>query len=275
MKRMLLVLAVVSAILALSCDNPASDPPASDPPVQVVAPTAPTNVRIESGALLWNAVSGADSYRVFLSSDGSTWPATATASQTGTSFSPLAAGSYYAVTAVNTGGESTKSSPAVLSAPTVPTNVRIESDTLFWNAVSNADSYKVFLSSDGSTWPATAAANQTGTSFSPLAAGSYYTVTAVNGGGESAKSSPALYGAPPAPKNLTIINNNMLSWDAVPCATSYSVYYSSDNTVYEITQWTGVTATQQTVSDGDGGYYKVSALNVSSEGTLSDPVHKL
>jgi hypothetical protein len=156
--------------------------------------------------------------------------------------------------------------------------VRIESGALLWDAVSNADSYKVYLSSDGSTWPATATASPTGTSFSPLAAGSYYTVTAVNTGGESAKSSPlVLYGAPPAPKNLrieTVGADDYLIWDAVLCATSYSVSYSSDGTVYppeEVT--TGISVTQKIIKGV--GYYKVSAFNGSSEGAFSAPFQKL
>lgn len=164
------------------------------PPVTPEGLTA-TATGTSSIALSWNSVENATSYKVY--QDGN---AIATVTTTSYNVDGLDEGTYYCFTvaAVNSVGESAKSGSACATTwlpqpPTVPTNLLAtpggESVSLTWEAAERATSYRVY---NGNTL---VAENVQGTSYvvTGLTAGVEYcyTVTAVNKGGESAKSEEA------------------------------------------------------------------------------------
>jgi hypothetical protein len=120
------------------------------------------------------------------------------------------------------------------TAPATPKNLRIitgpgGSPTLAWDAVPGAKDYKVYCSCCWEAWPL----NDKETSSTSIACGGegYFTVSAVNSGGESPKvEPPVLNGRPAAPRNVRIDNSTsppLLRWDAVLGAESYTVYRST------------------------------------------------
>jgi hypothetical protein len=168
---------------------------------------APQNVSLAPGSgkitVQWDAVTLADSYKVYYSV-ASTRPEEAAQSDlTGTSavISGLSNDTpYYVwVQAVNLGGSGAVSGRAqislILEAPqTVTLSAGDGSLTASWGAVTLADSYKVYVS-DTSTRPQEAAQTATGTSalVTGLSNNATYHVwvQAVNAGGDSAFSEPA------------------------------------------------------------------------------------
>ena len=175
-------------------------------------PSTPTGLSAsQSGSTVlvsWSSVSGATSYRVYRSSSSS-GIYTQIGTPIGTSFtdsSPLTGNNSYRVSAVNSAGESSQSSPVSVNftsgggvtIPNAPTSVTAsrtprssEYVTISWNAVSGATSYRIYysMSANGNyQWISTA----TGTSserFFHNDLTSYWKVTAVNTAGESALSS--------------------------------------------------------------------------------------
>ena len=116
------------------------------------------------------------------------------------------------------------------TAPTAPTNLRIiagSPPTLAWDAVEGAESYNIYRSCEWDAWPSLNDKAVEETQF-PIEDDGYYTVTAVNAGGESSKAGPpVLDGAPSAPRYVRIDKvgaQHFLKWDAVLGATSYAVY---------------------------------------------------
>ena len=174
-------------------------------PTSTPAPQAPSNLSssniIQTGFTLnWNSVSGATSYNIYKNS--SLYANNVTGTSTG--ISGLTSSTTYSmqVSAVNAGGESTKSSalsvttsapaPTPTPSPQAPSGLSSSSIsstgfTLNWNAVSGSTSYNIYK--DSSLY----ANNVTGTStgISGLTSSTTYSiqVSAVNSGGESTKSS--------------------------------------------------------------------------------------
>ena len=217
-------------------------------PVDPTAPTTPDNVKAVAFSestikLTWNASENTLSYNIYKGED------VVATSVTETSYmvEGLEAGTKYCftVTAVNGDKESAKSSEVCATtfeakpeAPAAPSNLKAEPLTestikLTWDAVEGAKIYNVYqgivklLSVSETTHIATS-----------LQAGREYcfTVTAVNDGGESAKSKEACATTlveegvekPATPQNFTmkalVKNELQLSWDAVEGATEYNIY---------------------------------------------------
>jgi fibronectin type 3 domain-containing protein len=141
-------------------------------------PDTPAGVQAEAGSsgsisVSWNAVTGADSYKVFYGTSASSIDSPAGA-VTGTSYthSGLEANTtyYYRIKAVNSAGESGESSPVSATTqasggnggtttPGVPTGVTATaySDTsvfVTWNAEPNAVSYRVYYENPNASSPA-------------------------------------------------------------------------------------------------------------------------
>jgi fibronectin type 3 domain-containing protein len=195
-------------------------------PASSSAPATPTGLTATAGnaqaALSWNAVAGATSYNIFRSTtpggEGSTaYQTTTTNSFTDTGLTNSTA-YYYQVSAVNTGGQSSKSvevsaTPQV-PAPAAPTGLAANPGdgtvTLSWIAVSGASSYKIYRGTASGT-EALVQSGVTGTTYADagLTNGTtyYYQVSAVNGGGESPHSAEASampqVAAPAAPTSLS------------------------------------------------------------------------
>ena len=126
--------------------------------------------------------------------------------------------------------------PDALDTPVAPTvkltyNLKLE---LIWKDVTGEDHFRVSRRAlpDGAWQNLTTIKGLTYTDYYPVSGNIYeYRVTAVNGTLESPPSAPAVfhYGPPPAPVATAVLESGTaarISWQPVPEAASYSVYYA-------------------------------------------------
>ena len=219
-------LLALTALVISACDS--TNLVISDSP-----PAAPSNLEAlvseSSVSLSWDAVSAADSYKIYR--DGALLSSVSTESF---SQSNLDDGTYlYEVASVNDYGESAdRASISVnASAPEAPTDLRASfsgsSVVLSWSAVSNASGYEIYR--DGNL---VASIDTHSFSQNNLADGTYlYEVASINDYGISearASVSVSVDQLPPAaPSDLKAsvsASSVSLSWSAVDEANSYRVY---------------------------------------------------
>ena len=232
-------------------------------------PAAPSNLEAlvseSSVSLSWDAVSAADSYKIYR--DGALLSSVSTESF---SQSNLDDGTYlYEVASVNDYGESAdRASISVnASAPEAPTDLRASfsgsSVVLSWSAVSNASGYEIYR--DGNL---VASIDTHSFSQNNLADGTYlYEVASINNYGISearASVSVSVDQLPPAaPSDLTAsvsASSVSLSWSAVDEANSYRVY--RDDSLLGTVSSNGFSETGL----ADGTYlYEVSAVDGAGE----------
>ena len=176
------------------------------------APSAPTGVSATvSGSQIkvsWNSVSNATSYKVYWSESGNSYNTTiGTTSNTYIYDNVPYENNYYKVKAINDYGESELSSYAYChyssggggggggSAPSAPTGVSAEVSgsriKVSWNSVSNADSYTVYWTSNGSGYSSIGTTSTTYFYDNSPSADNYYKITANNSFGSSTYSSYA------------------------------------------------------------------------------------
>jgi fibronectin type 3 domain-containing protein len=188
------------------------------------------------------------------------------------------------------------SSDASKSAPTAPTGVTaIPGDgqvTIAWTTVPGASSYNIYWSTNAEVTTAngtkiTGAPNPdilkgltNGTSY-------YYLVTAVNSNGESAATPPfsgvggsaELTTAPAAPTGVTAKPGDgqvTIAWTAVPGASSYNIYWSSNANV-TMANGTKITGAPNPdilkgLTNGASYYYLVTAVNSNGESAAATPM---
>ncbi len=211
-------------------------------------PAAPANLRARrSGttiSLAWNAVPGAETYKVYVATSGAgpftvagTWPSAAF-----TIGNLNARTRYYVrVSAANAAGWSPTSTTLVVAPmprPAAPANLRARRSgttiSLAWNAVPGAETYKVYVATSGAgpftvagTWPSAAF-----TIGNLNARTRYYVrVSAANAAGWSPTSTTLVVPCcPTAPVNLRArrwSDNISLAWDAVPGASKYVIYVAT------------------------------------------------
>ncbi len=266
-------------------------------------PSAPTGVTATPGdrqvIISWNSVSGATGYYIY----GSTFPnvsksfymerrlATSPFTHTGITNGTTY---YYVVTAINSYGESTESSPVSATPgvpPSAPTGVSAAGGntqvTITWGSVAGATSYNIYWRTSpgvnksngtkipGVTSPYIHMGRINGTTY-------YYVVTAVNGYGESAESTQvsATPGAPPsAPSGVSAAGGDTqvtITWGSVARATSYNIYWRTTPGVNKSngTKIPGITSpyihTGRT--NGTTYYYVVTAVNSYGESAESAQV---
>jgi fibronectin type 3 domain-containing protein len=192
--------AAVNNGVASANSSEASATPQVQPPTGLTA--VPGNMKV---SLTWTASTGAASYNVYRGTSPGGEGANAVATGvTTTSFTDTGltngATYYYQVTAVNSGGESTRSgevSAAPVAPPSTPTGLAVTAGNtqirLNWIASPGAASYNIYRgTSPGGEGATPIATGLTTTSFidTGLTDGTtyYYRVTAVNPGGESGQS---------------------------------------------------------------------------------------
>ncbi len=272
----------------------------------LVSPTDNSTNQSLTPPLSWNAVTGADSYKVQLSDD----PGFATfiidqsgVTETTLNITELSNDSqyYWRVLSTNSAGDSNWS--ATFNFTTLPTIAAVPvlvspSDnstnqslipTLSWNAVPAADSYKIQLSDDAGF--STFIVNQSGligTSFAVTGLSDntqyYWRVLATNSAGDSNWSTPFNFTTLPniadAPVLASPSNNSTnqsltptLSWNAVTGADSYKVQVSDDaGFATFIIDEVGVTETTLNVTglSNDLQYYwRVLATNSAGDSNWS------
>ena len=249
--------------------------------------------------LTWNAVPGATSYKVYRATSKSgtysllgtvtTTSYTNTGAKEGTTY-------YYKVKAANGAGESAYSNVVsgkvvVTPKPAAPV-VKIGHSTssgkpqLTWNAVSGATSYKVYrATSQKGTYSLLGTVTATSYTNTGAKAGTtyYYRVKACNDAGLSPYSNIVSGNVVVTPKpsapvvkigNSAASGKPMLTWNAVPGATSYKVYRATaKNGTYSLLGT--VTATSYTNTGAKAGttyWYKVKAVNSAGESAYSNVV---
>jgi hypothetical protein len=197
-------------------------------------PPTPTGLTATAGnaqvSLAWNASIGAASYNLYRSVNGGAYSQLNTSPITMTSYtdSSLTNGTPYCyeATAVNSFGESAKSSPVCATpqpppSPPTPTGLTATAGnaqvSLAWNASTGAASYNLYRSVNGGAYSQLNTSPITMTSYtdSSLTNGTpyCYEATAVNSFGESAKSSPvcATPQPPPPPPAISLIQKATFS----------------------------------------------------------------
>ena len=244
--------------------------------------------------LTWDAVDGATSYRVYRATSQN-GPYRLLGSVTTTTYVNTGAKDgvtyYYMVTAINDSGESAFSNTvsgqnkAVTSKPAAPV-VKIGNSAtsgkpmLTWNAVSGAASYKVYRATTKngaySVINTTKALTYTNTGAA-LGTTYYYKVEALDASGKSMGFSDVAEGkvAPVLAVGYSSVSGKpQLTWKAVPGATEYQVYRSTQqNSGY--TKINTTTATSYVNTGAKAGttyYYKIVAVKGTAVSDFSNIV---
>ena len=219
--------------------------------------------------LTWNAVSGATSYKVYrATSQNGTYSLLGTVTATSYTNTGAKAGVtyYYKVKAVNSAGESAYSN-IVSGRATVTTLTMGHSATsgkpmLTWNAVDGAASYKVYrATAKNGTYTVintTKALTYTNVGAA-LGTTYYYKVEALNASGKSMGFSAVVEGkvAPVLAVGYSSVSGKpQLTWKAVPGATEYQVYRSTQqNSGYTKINTTTSTSYVNTGAKANTTYY--------------------
>ena len=255
-------------------------------------PSAPV-VKIGNSAssgkpmLTWNAVSGATSYKVYrATSQNGTYSLLGTVTATSYTNTGAKAGVtyYYKVKAVNSAGESAYSN-TVSGRATVTTLTMGHSSTsgkpqLTWKAVSGATSYKVYRATTKngaySVINTTKARTYTNTGAA-LGTTYYYKVEALNAAGKSMGFSAVVDGkvAPVLAVGYSSVSGKpQLTWKAVPGATEYQVYRSTQqNSGYSKINTTTATSYVNTgAKAGTTYYYRIVAVKGTAVSDFSNIV---
>ena len=219
--------------------------------------------------LTWNAVSGATSYKVYrATSQNGTYSLLGTVTATSYTNTGAKAGTtyYYKVKAVNSAGESAYSNivsgRATVTTLTMGHSASSGKPQLTWKAVSGAASYKVYRATakNGaySVINITKALTYTNTGAA-LGTTYYYKVEALNAAGKSMGFSAIVEGkvAPVLAVGYSSVSGKpQLTWKAVPGATEYQVYRSTQqNRGYSKINTTTSTSYVNTGAKANTTYY--------------------
>ena len=237
--------------------------------------------------LTWNAVSGATSYKVYrATSQKGTYSLLGTVTATSYTNTGAKAGVtyYYKVKAVNSAGESAYSN--VVSGKTTVTTLTMGHSAssgkpqLTWKAVSGAASYRVYRATTKSgaytVINTTKALTYTNTGAA-LGTTYYYKVEALNAAGKSMGFSAVVEGkvAPVLAVGYSSVSGKpQLTWKAVPGATEYQVYRSTQqNSGYKKINTTTSTSYVNTgAKAGTTYYYRVVAVKGTAASDFSNIV---
>ena len=194
--------------------------------------------------------------------------------------------SYYNYTVNNgNGGGNGGGSGSDLSAPTgVSADVSESRIYVTWNSVSNASYYRVYRSSSSSgSYSMLESTSSTYYYDASPNTENYYKVTAVNSIGIESEKSDWAYcyyssggggSAPSAPTGVSAeVSGSKIkvSWNSVPNATRYNVYYSSTGGSYS---YLGCTLSNSSTTfyhnyPSEDNYYKIKADNIYGESSFS------
>ena len=244
--------------------------------------------------LTWNAVSGATSYKVYrATSQNGTYSLLGTVTATSYTNTGAKAGVtyYYKVKAVNSAGESAYSNvvsgkvKSVTPKPSAPVVKIGHSATsgkpmLTWNAVDGAASYRVYRTTTKNgaytVINTTKALTYTNTGAA-LGTTYYYKVEALNAAGKSMGFSDVVEGkvAPVLAVGYSSVSGKpQLTWKAVPGATEYQVYRSTQqNSGYTKINTTTATSYVNTGAKANTTYYyKIVAVKGTAVSDFSNIV---
>jgi fibronectin type 3 domain-containing protein len=265
---------------------------------------SPTGLTVTPGSgqavIAWTAVTDATSYNIYWSTTSGVTQANGnkiTGAANPYTQSSLTDGIpyYYVVTAVNAVGETAPSTqvsaiPSAKPSPAAPAAVTVTAGdgqaVIAWTAVSGATSYNIYWSTTAGVTPANGTKIPGATSpytHTPLTNGTtyYYTVTAVNGNGESTATTQASCtpSALPVPTGVALTpgyEQETIAWTAVPGAIYYNIYWSTTPGVSKAngTRITHANSpyTQTGLIAGKAYYYVVTAVTSAGESKASAQV---
>jgi len=286
--------APVSETVSITAATPKSENPGEDSGSETGPLESPTGLAVASVTstsirLKWNAVDGAQKYRVLRSGDPNgaftEVGVSGEPSYTDKSLKPSTA-YWYKVVAISGSRESAESSvisttTGKITKPKAPTGLKaVRSEdgrvTLSWSAVSDSTGYTVYRSEseDGDYEKAASVSGNRWTDTSAPGGDVWYKVSASNAAGESERSSAAAALAL-APDYVVMLiraeditsESAVLSWDAVDGAAGYYLCRSDqENGEYiPIADTQQVTWNDADISQGATLYYIVSAYNADME----------
>lgn len=264
-------------------------------------PEKPTGLSVTSGSakatVNWPAVSGATSYNLYYSTTAGVTATTGTKLANAVApktVSGLADGIpyFFVVTAVNGAGESIVSDEISATSMIKPAGIIASAGdgqvTVSWSAVTGATGYSVYYGTTAGVTTSTGIKIAVATSPQVVnsltnATPYYFVVTAVNANGESSVSSeksatPSAAPQPPASPNGRDVTSPVagqitVTWNAVPGATLYNVYYlQAATTPTKAEVLASVPATSATASinitgltSGATYYVLITAVNAAGE----------
>ena len=248
----------------------------------------PVMTSVESGksgvTVKWNAVPGAEKYRVFYKASGGSWKIVGDTTATSYTVTGLQSGTRYTFTVrcVSADGKNytsdydrTGKSITYIAQPTVRALESVSGGVMVkWNGVSGAEKYRVYYKTAGGSWKG--AGDTTGTSLTVkgLTGGTRYTFTlrCVSADGKNYTSDydrtgkSITYIAQPAISALENTTNGvMVKWNAVSGAEKYRVYYKTASTSWK--SGGDTTGTSQTVTGLQSGTeYTFTVRCVTADG---------
>lgn len=249
------------------------------------APSASITTSKGKPKLTWKAVTGADKYYIYRSTDGKNFKYYNKTDEAGyTNYSTnIGTTYYYKVRAVKTidGNDHKSDFSAVRSIQCRPAAVNLSisrsygKPKLTWDAVADADKYWIYRSTDGKNFKCYDTTTKTsyinsGAAFNTIYCYKVKAVKVVNGrnvvsGSGSAKSVITAL-AKPSVSITTSDGKPYISWDAVDGATGYYVFRSTDGKNYSVLGYTTRTNYTNTASNaGTTYYYKVKADNSNTK----------
>ncbi len=169
----------------------------------------------------------------------------------------------------------------VSSVPTIAVSSGDKQVTITWNSVNRAEAYDIYMRTDARTYSAITV-NDTNHTITELDNGTtyYFSVKAVNSGGESAYSNevsatpqvPAP-GAPTLALDDTGDKEVTIHWSTVGDAEGYKVYQGTESRNYSIIRTvSGITCTVTGLNNGTTYYFGVRALNPGGESDYSNEI---
>ena len=236
--------------------------------------------------LTWNAVSGATSYKVYrATSQKGTYSLLGTVTTTSYTNTGAKAGTtyWYKVKAVNSAGESaysnTVSGKTTVTTLTMGHSASSGKPQLTWKAVSGAASYKVYRATakNGAYSVINTTNALTYTNTGAALGTTYYKVEALNASGKSLGFSDVVEGkvAPVLAVGYSSVSGKpQLTWKAVPGATEYQVYRSTQqNSGYtKINTTTSTSYVNTGAKAGTTYYYRIVAVKGTAVSDFSNIV---
>ena len=241
--------------------------------------------------LQWNLTEGATAYHIYWNASGNVSTRDNKLAGVSSPFvhDQLRKGEtyFYLVTAANEGGEAAAAplqATLVPDSPGLPTVLGGDKQiTLSWKAVNGAVAYRIYWNTKGDVAATDAHLDVTTSSVvhSGIANGGvyFYRIAARNAGGESPLSTETKVTlAPDAPVIAPPVGGDKqvtLTWDAVPGATAYNIYWNSSGAVISKDQKISTAASpyvHQNLANGLTYHYQITALNAGGE-TSAIPVH--
>ena len=232
----------------------------------------------------WKPITGATSYQVYRSTNGTKWSKLITTKKTSITNTSVVAGKsyYYKVRAIapksvyNSNFSNAKSRTCDLPRPsvTLTNNTSTGKIKISWKPVNGAVAYRVYRSTNNKTWTSLIKTSKTSVTNNSATAGTkyYYKVRAIakNTAANSADSSVKYKTCKLARPSITLstvelTGKTKISWKKIDRATSYLVYCSTNKK-----DWTCLKTTKElsfTYNQGKSGtkyYYKVKAKSSNS-----------